>query len=138
MACAVAWRPWNAIPRADEDGNAATEPEAGWTPLISAPYAEHPSGHLCLDASHTRVLQMFFGDVIEGGYQITSGSALLDPADARTRSFGSFSQVLAEVREARIWAGLHYRTGDVQAETLGRNVADYLAENYFRRVGHPH
>ena len=25
------WRPWNAIPRAEEDGNPATEPDAGWT-----------------------------------------------------------------------------------------------------------
>ena len=71
------WRPWNAIPRAAEDGNPATEPDAGWTPLITAPYPEHPSGHLCLDAAHTRVLRMFFGDVIEGGFQITSVSTFL-------------------------------------------------------------
>ena len=31
------WRPWNAIPRAAEDGNPATTAEAGWTPLIAAP-----------------------------------------------------------------------------------------------------
>jgi hypothetical protein len=129
------WRPWNAIPRAAEDGNAATEPEAGWTALITAPYPEHPSGHLCLDGAHTRVLQMFFDDVIEGGYQITSMSTLLGPADARTRTFGSFSQALAEITEARIWAGLHYRAADVQAEALGRNVADYMAANYFQPVG---
>ena len=132
------WRPWNAIPRAGEDGNAATEPDAGWTPLVSAPYPEHPSGHLCLDASHTRILQMFFGDVIEGGYQITSASLFLEPADARTRTFGSFSQALAEIREARIWAGLHYRTADLQGEALGRNVADYLVAHFFQPVGHAH
>jgi hypothetical protein len=130
------WRPWNAIPRAAEDGTDATEPEAGWTALITAPYPEHPSGHLCLDAAHTRVLQMFFDDVIEGGYQITSISTFLDPADARTRTFASFSQALAEIESARIWAGLHYRTADVQAQTLGRNVADYMAANYFQPVGH--
>ena len=129
------WRPWNAINRADEDGNDATEPEVGWTPLISAPYPDHPSGHLCLDGSHTRVLQMFFGDAIAGGYQITSGSTFLLPADDRTRVFGSFSDALAEAREARIWAGLHYRTADVQAEALGRNVADYMVANYFQPVG---
>jgi hypothetical protein len=79
---------------------------------------------------------MFFDDVIEGGYQITSISTFLDPADARTRTFASFSQALAEIESARIWAGLHYRTADVQAQTLGRNVADYLAANYFQPVGH--
>ncbi|KQS97163.1 hypothetical protein ASG23_16420 [Cellulomonas sp. Leaf395] len=132
------WRPWNAIPRAAEDGNMATEPDDDWIPLISAPYPDHPSGHLCLDGAHTRVLQMFFGDVIEGGYQITSLSTLLGAADPRTRTFGSFSESVAEVTEARIWAGLHYRTADVQAKVLGWNVADYTAANYFQPVGRGH
>ena len=129
------WRPWNAIPRAAEDGNPATTAEAGWTALITAPYPEHPSGHLCNDGAHVGVLRMFFGDVIEGGYQITSASTFLAPTDPKTRTFGSFSQALAELIEARIWAGLHYRTGDVQAEQLGRNVANYMAANYFQPVG---
>jgi PAP2 superfamily len=129
------WRPWNAIPRAAEDGNPATTAEAGWTALITAPYPDHPSGHLCNDGAHVAVLRMFFGDVIEGGYQITSASTFLAPTDPKTRTFGSFSQALAELIEARIWAGLHYRTADVQAEQLGRNVANYMAANYFQPVG---
>ena len=129
------WRPWNAIPRAAEDGNAGTQPDAGWQPLVSAPYPEHPSGHLCLDAAHTSVLKTFFGDAIAGGFQITSLSTLLGPTDPRPRTFGSFSQAIDEVREARIWAGLHYRTADVQGEGLGNNVADYMMAHYFQRVG---
>ena len=31
------WRPWNAIPRAGEDDNPATDAEPGWTALITAP-----------------------------------------------------------------------------------------------------
>jgi hypothetical protein len=129
------WRPWNAIPRAAEDGNPATTAEAGWTALITAPYPEHPSGHNCNDGAHVAVLRMFFGDVIDGGYQITSASTFLTPTDPKTRTFGSFSQALAELIEARIWAGLHYRTGDVQGQQLGRNVANYMAANYFQPVG---
>jgi hypothetical protein len=129
------WRPWNAIPRAAEDGNPATTPEAGWTALITAPYPDHPSGHLCNDGAHVAVLRMFFGDVIDGGYQITSASTLLAPTDPKTRTFGSFSQALAELIEARIWAGLHFRTADVQGQQLGRNVANYMAANYFQPVG---
>jgi hypothetical protein len=130
------WRPWNAIPRADEDGNPATAPDPTWTALITAPYPSHPSGHLCQDGAHTRVLRMFFGtDAPEGGFQITSISTLLGPDDPRTRTFSSFSQAIAELIEARIWAGLHYRTADVQAELLGRNVAEYMADNYFQPVG---
>ena len=129
------WRPWNAIPRAAEDGNPATTAEAGWTALITAPYPDHPSGHNCNDGAHVGVLRMFFGDVIEGGYQITSASTFLAPTDPKTRTFGSFSQALAELIEARIWAGLHYRTGDVQGQQLGRNVVNYMAANYFQPVG---
>ena len=129
------WRPWNAIPRAAEDGNPATTAEAGWTALITAPYPDHPSGHNCNDGAHVGVLRMFFGDVIEGGYQITSASTFLAPTDPKTRTFGSFSQALAELIEARIWAGLHYRTADVQGQQLGRNVVNYMAANYFQPVG---
>lgn len=124
------WRPQNAIQRAAEDGNPATTPQAGWTPLITAPYPEHPSGHLCLDGAHTRVLRMFFGDTITGGYQLTSVSTLLGTTDARTRTFSSFTQALDELVEARIWAGLHFRTGDVQARVLGEKVAEHAAGHF--------
>src|SRR6266540_2484339 len=56
------WRPWTAIQRADEDGNPDTERDPSWTALLTAPYPEHPSGHLATDGAHLEVLQMFFGD----------------------------------------------------------------------------
>jgi hypothetical protein len=129
------WRPWNAIPRAGEDNNPATDPDPNWTALITAPYPEHPSGHNCQDGAYVAVLRMFFGDVIDGGYQITSVSALLAAAEPKVRTFDTFSQPLAELIDARIWAGLHYRRGDLQGQALGRNVANYGAENYFQPVG---
>ena len=127
------WRPWNAITRASEDGNAATVADPAWTALITAPYPDHVSGHLGLDSSHTFVLRKFFGDAPKDGYQITSLAT--NHGGAATRSFGSFSQAVDEIVEARIWAGLHYRTADVQAVTLGTNVANYAATNYFESVG---
>jgi hypothetical protein len=129
------WRPVNAIRSPLDDGNSATESDAAWTPLINAPYPDHPSGHLCLDGAHTKVLQMFFGDVIAGGYQITTASTLILPTDPVTRSFDSFSQALTELVEARIWAGLHFRTAQPQGRDLGINVADFAAANYFQPVG---
>ena len=132
------WRPRNAIERAAEDGNSATEPDAAWRPLLAAPYPEHPSGHLCIDGAHTRILRMYSGNTVEGGYSITSISALLQPGDATVRHFDSFSQVLDEVLEARIWAGLHFRTGDLQGKALGQSVARYAAAHYLQPVRHPH
>ena len=132
------WRPWNAIQRADEDGNPATEPDPDWMPLISAPYPEHPSGHLCLDGAHTRILRMFFGGAPDGGFSITSVSALLQTGEATVRHFDSFAQVVAEIVEARIWAGLHFRTADRQGKFLGQDVAGWAASHYLRPVGHHH
>jgi hypothetical protein len=129
------WRPWNAIVRASEDGNDATVADPNWTALITAPYPDHVSGHLGLDSSHTGVLRMFFGNAPAGGYQITSASALLTASDPKTRTFTSFDQTVDEIVEARIWAGLHYRTADVQAVQLGTNVANFAAANYFQAVG---
>lgn len=130
------WRPWNAIPRAAEDGNDATIEEAGWTALITAPYPEWPSGHNCWDGAHVAILRMFFGDAPEGGFQITSFSALLSQSEAKVRTFDTFSQPLAELIDARIWAGLHFHSSDVQGQALGRNVAAYGVANYFQPVGH--
>ena len=128
------WRPFQAIRNAGLDNNSATLPDAPtWAPLISAPYPEYTSGHLGLDSSHTAVLEMFFGDGPDGGYQITS--SFVNPGGPAVRSFSSFSQAVDEIVEARIWAGLHFRTADVQAVQLGTNIADYAAANFFEAVG---
>jgi hypothetical protein len=129
------WRPWNAIRRAGEDNNPATAADPAWSPLFSAPYPEYPSGHLSLDGAHVHVLRMFFPDATAGGFSITSRSTLIQATDPTRRSFDSFSQALAELVEARIWAGLHFRTADVQGEVLGRSVADYMAAHYFQPIG---
>jgi hypothetical protein len=50
------------------------------------------------------------------------------------RTFDTFSQPLAELIDARIWAGLHFRSSDVAGQRLGRRVAAYAAANYFQPV----
>jgi PAP2 superfamily len=125
------WRPWNAIRRAETDGNPGTEPDPLWTPLIGAPYPEHPSGHLCLDGALVASMQMFFGtDAAE--FDVTS-SRSVDPALlSNPRHFSHFSEPLDEIVEARIWAGLHFRTADVQGLELGREVAHWAQIHYFQ------
>jgi hypothetical protein len=72
------------------------------------------------------VLQMFFGtDRIRFG--VTN-------ARNETRYYDRFSDALREIIDARIWAGLHFRTADVQAQILGRKVAHYMAKHYFQPV----
>jgi hypothetical protein len=71
---------------------------------------------------------MFYGNNVHFG--VTSSRF-----GGETRFFDHFSDPLAEIVEARIWAGLHYRTADVQSVTLGDNVVHYMTENYFQPVG---
>ena len=129
------WRPWQAIHEAARDGNPATEPDASWTALLTAPYPEHPSGHLCLDGAHLLVLQTFFNtDHVQFG--VTSRAFGFPPGE--TRYFDRFSEPLDEITEARIWAGLHFRTADVQGRKLGRNVARYMLKHYFQPLESKH
>ena len=128
------WRPWNAIPRASEDGREDTEADATWTALLTAPYPEWTSGHNCLDGAYTTVLRDFFGDDPTGGpFQITS--TFVNPGGAAVRTFETFTEPLEELIVARVWAGLHYRSADVAGQVLGRNVANFGVANYFQPVG---
>jgi hypothetical protein len=127
------WRPWNAIAGGVDDGNPATDPDPTWTALITAPYPEWTSGHNCLDAAHVAVLRMFFGDDPVGGpFHITS--FFVNPGGPAMREFNTFTEPLTELIEARIWAGLHYRSSDVAGQLLGRSVANYGATHYFQAV----
>jgi hypothetical protein len=120
------WRPWTAIQQADRDGNPDTEPDPSWTPLLTAPYPEHPSGHLSLDGAALEALKMFFGtNQIRVG--VTSSRF-----PGEIRYYDRFSDALNEIVDARIWAGLHFRTADIQAKILGRKVAHYMAKHYFQ------
>jgi hypothetical protein len=51
---------------------------------------------------------------------------------AQTRHFDSFSAALAEVIDARVWGGIHFRTADEQGAKLGRTVANWEHSHYFK------
>jgi hypothetical protein len=119
------WRPWAAIQRADEDGNPDTEPDPSWTALITAPYPDNPSGACSFSGAHLEVLQRFFGD--RTGFDVTSARF-----PGELRHFDRFSLALREIIDARIWAGLHFRTADVQGKILGRKVVHYMSKHYFQ------
>jgi hypothetical protein len=121
------WRPITAIREADTDSNAATEPDAGWLPLIpTPPYPEHSSGHTGLSGSIVATLQEFFGtDRI--GWTDTNNAGL-------TRSFTRFSQAIDEIVDARVWSGIHFRTADEQGARMAREIARWRDRHYFGPV----
>ncbi len=53
------WRPVTAIRRADEDGNALTDPDPDWIPLlITPPYPTYAGNASCASAAAARALQL--------------------------------------------------------------------------------
>lgn len=118
------WRPITAIREAGTDGNAATEQDAGWLPLLATPpYPEHPSGHLGLSGAFVYTLRDFFGtDRI--GWTDTNGAGL-------TRSFTSLSGALDEIVGARIWSGIHFRNADEASTRIARGIVKWRERHYF-------
>jgi hypothetical protein len=51
-----------------------------------------------------------------------------------TRSFPNFSSALEEIKNARVFAGIHFRTACNDGTALGGSVADYVLENKFQPV----
>ncbi|MFJ7215538.1 vanadium-dependent haloperoxidase [Amycolatopsis sp. NPDC098790] len=108
---------------ADTDGNPATTADPGWTPLvITPPNPGYPSGHTCRTAAQMTAYAHYFGrdDV---PFSVDSGT---------TRHFGSFSQATAEVVGARIWAGIHFRSADVDGTRLGAAVGNHITDHHLR------
>ena len=51
-----------------------------------------------------------------------------------SRSFRSFTDALEEVKNARIFSGIHFRTACDDGTTLGKSVAQYVLDHNFQRL----
>jgi hypothetical protein len=115
------WRPITAIQLADTDGNDATAADGAWTPLIvTPPFPEYPSAHSCASGAATHILSQAFGEE-------TSFNVVSNAMPGVTRKFSNFSAALAEIVNARIYGGLHFRSACVDGTALGIAVGDYVA-----------
>ncbi len=139
------WRPITAIREADTDGNPATTADPTWTPLFdpatpvaagqlplaTPPFPENPSGHNCAAGAIVGTLRYFF-DTNDVSFTATSNKS------GTTRTFQRLSDALQENINARVWAGIHFRTADLQGVKLGTTVARYLHQHYFQPAHHHH
>ena len=135
------WRPWAAIRQADTDGNPHTVADPHWKPMFdptldpaiggvgpplgAPPYPDHPSGATSYASASMNALAAFFGSDQMPFYATSSRFP------GEQRAFTRFSDVTNEVLEARIWAGIHFRTADVQSASLGHDVVRYVQTHLF-------
>jgi membrane-associated phospholipid phosphatase len=124
----VFWRPVTAIPLADTDGNPVTIPDPLWMPLFATPnFPEYPSGHSTVSAAAAVVLANFFGE--KSHFTVDN-----DLMIGVSRSFSSFSQALDEVKNARVFAGIHFRSACDDGQATGTQVGNWVLDHALLRA----
>jgi len=122
------WRPYQAIPLAATDGNAATTPDPTWQPLRSTPnHPEYPAAHAFHSSAVAEALRAFFGT--------DKVTFTLDSRVTGTiRQYGGFHDAVKDVELARVLAGFHFRNSTREGSNLGRDVGRCIAEHLFQPV----
>lgn len=125
------WRPYHAIRLADTDGNPLTVADPTWTSLVFPPrHQEYPSAHGVATGAFMHVMARELGD--ENSFTLSSPGY-----PSFTWTFDRFSDAAAQVKEARIWGGLHFRHSVNVGGDMGVALADYLVDNFLRPLhGH--
>jgi hypothetical protein len=123
------WRPITAIAKPDrDDGNPLTEKDPSWAPTLTTPnHPEYPAAHGCLTSAMAEVFSGFLGT---NRIDITLTSTIVPTMP--TRHFEWASDLRAEIIQARLWGGLHYRDSSVKGVVLGRKVAQYVLRHAFQ------
>jgi hypothetical protein len=122
------WRPVTAIRAGDTDGNPGTEPDPDWIGLaVTPPHPEYPAAHGCWTSATARILEHFNGTK-------SVRFALDSMVTGTTHVFRRTDDLRDEIINARVYGGMHYRNSVEVGATIGEQVADWVATNYFRCV----
>jgi hypothetical protein len=122
------WRPFTAIRNGDQDGNDATERDAGWLPFIETPmHPEYPCAHCTIAGSLGAVLKAEIGSGPTPRLSTTSPAL-----PGVTRSWSSVDAFTQEVINARIYDGVHYRNSGEVGQALGIKVGEVAAAKLLR------
>jgi hypothetical protein len=123
------WRPVTAIANPDrDDDNPLTEKDLSWAPTLTTPnHPEYPAAHGCLTSAMAEVFSGFLGT---NRIDITLTSTIVPTMP--TRHFEWANDLRAEIIQARLWGGLHYRDSSVKGVVLGRKVAQYVLRHAFQ------
>ena len=122
------WRPVSAIRLADTDGNAATEADAAWSPHVPTPnHPEYPAAHGCDDGATAEAVRSFYGTKkVRFAFDST--------VTGTTHVYESTDDLVHDVRNGRVWGGMHFRNSVVVGTELGKDVAKWVARNHFQRI----
>jgi hypothetical protein len=127
------WRPLTAIRLGEDDGNPGTDGDPGWTSFTGAPpYPEHPSGYNCITGALMHTAKIFFGT----NEMAFSVERVAPGVPNVTRDYERFTDVVKDTIDARLYQGIHFRSGEEQGAEIGHQVALWLDlhTHYFQPV----
>jgi hypothetical protein len=118
------WRPYHAIRLADTDGNPDTTADPTWNSLFIAPrFQEYMSNHAIITTSVMNTLAELLGD--KNTFTLSAPGY-----PGFTWTFDRFSDAAAQVIEARIWAGIHFRNSCNVGAKQGMKLSHYVLKNF--------
>jgi hypothetical protein len=124
------WRPITAIRNADIDGNPATDMDATWQPIDATPmHPEYPCAHCIASGAARAVIESLAGTENLPELSLTSPTA-----PGVTHRWSNLEDFTAEVANARVWAGFHYRTSARVGTAMGQAVGQYVVAHVMQRA----
>ena len=117
------WRPVTAIRNGDMDGNDATEADRSWLPFVETPmHPEYPCAHCIQAATVATVLRAAVAGGPDPTWTTSSASA-----NGAARTWPSLEAFVAEVSNARVYDGVHYRFSTEVGTAMGRQIGSLAA-----------
>ena len=119
------WRPVTAIRAGSTDGNPETAADPDWIGLAPTPaHPEYPAAHGCWTSATAAILEDF--------NHTTAVHFVLDSTPTgTTHAFENTDYLRAEIINARVYGGMHYRNSVEVGARMGEQIADWVA--YFFR-----
>ena len=123
------WRPETAIHAGDTDGNARTQGDPDFLPLVLTPcFPSYPSAHGAAAGAAREVLERLYGPR-HHFIQLTTPAL-----PALVMQYSTFKQIADDIDDARVFGGIHYRFDQEAGGQLGRRVGAYVYRHTLRRL----
>jgi len=123
----VLWRPITAVREGAIDKDPTWKPWLDYFAAGTPAHPEFPSGHSTVSGAAAFILASVFGD--HTSFDVGTESRHVDNSSFEKRPFPSFSAALAEIHDARVFGGIHWRTACLVGSAIGQSVAAYVSSH---------
>jgi phage tail sheath gpL-like len=120
------WRPITAIRNGDRDDNPKTERDPDWTPITATPMnPEYACGNCLIAAAVVAVIH-----AEAGRDPVPILKTISNTAPGVTREWTRTEDLVQEVSNARIHAGVHFRNSTEVGNRMGQQIGALVASAY--------